>query len=739
MNPPNIQNLLLKIDQFKNQVPADLQVFFDSTLWLKRIKRETGVDLRDLQLRRDRASSHEALFEGIRPVGTVGHIMPGNSEWTPLLAILETAIAGNMSWVKLPSGSDKTKLESQLKQLGLDESVEVYTEREEIESLYKSADAISAWGSESSLEDIRAKVSPQTRFIPWGHRISFAYLSSWQNEAADLAQAMIKYEQQACSSPQICYLENASFDQAKEFAKSLALELSHYATSFPELDDSTWAELSNFTQTHLAESCLKQKHVIEADDQSYRIVVDSDPIFEASVLNRTIFIKTIKKGEIAKVLAPHRRLLQSAGVSKDYTSLMQTSEMLITAGVSRICPVSSMQDAHPLEAHDGEFSLSRFTRRVSVHAPGLALNVLPQPVASKGIPSKITNKSDFESSISPDADFYFKSGGSSAKPILSPFNYADYHLQMQVAADGLIAAGLDPQHDKTMNVFFGGGLYGGFLSFTDILEKTGCSQYPMSGYLDLDFVLDTIMSQKINVLLGMPSYMTTLFNRAEERSLSLPIKKIFFGGEAFSNDQRSWLKEFGVQTILSASYGSVDAGPLGYQCIHSKPGEHHVNTSIQHIEIVKNDEDVPCEANEVGRVLVSSLARTGVTISRYQIGDTAYWLEGLCPCGDHNPKLMLQGRIGDVFKFGGSFFNAQKIKSHIGDSGLQLVLKKTNLLDELIINSQLPKEVIQAQLFAMEDFREIVELEKSATYKIINSEKIAAVSGKVPLLVDQRQ
>tara|TARA_R110000868_G_scaffold16687_11_gene74221 strand:+ start:5794 stop:8013 length:2220 start_codon:yes stop_codon:yes gene_type:complete len=738
MKTPNVQELLRKIDNYRSQVPDDLKVFFDSSLWLKRVKRETGVDLRDDQLRRDRNSSHEALFEGTRPLGLIGHIMPGNSDWTPLLAILETSIVGNTSWVKLPSGSDKTILENQLKQLGLDESVSVYTEREEIEALYKMSDAISAWGSESSLEDIRKKISPQTRFIPWGHRISFAYLSDWKEEAFDLAQAIVKYEQQACSSPQVCYLEGASFEQAKDFAQKLAIELDNFSETFPELEEATWAELSNFTQTHRAESCLRDKFVIESADQTFRIVVDTDSSFEASVLNRTIFIKTIAKGEIVQALAPHRRLLQSAGVSKDYRSITQTSDLLIAAGVSRICPIASMQDAHPLEAHDGEFSLSRFTRRVSVHAPGLALNSLPKAQTVQSPMSAITTKADFESSSTSAADFYFKSGGSSSKPILSPFMYDDYHLQMQVAADGLIAAGLDPAQDKCMNVFFGGGLYGGFISFTDILEKTGACQYPMAGYLDLDFVVDILVSQKINVLLGMPSYITTLFKHAVNNDIKLPVKKIFFGGEPFSSEQRKWLGELGVESIFSASYGSVDAGPLGYQCMHSKPGEHHVNTSIQQIEIVKLNEDKACTPGEVGRVLVSSLARSGVTISRYQIGDTASWVDGDCACGDPSPKLMLQGRVGDIFKFGGSFFNAQKIKDIIDDSDVQLVLRKNDLLDELVIISNKESTQIERALLSMEDFKEIIVLEKSATFSISRETRVEAVSGKIPLLVDQR-
>src|SRR5690606_25745376 len=110
---PNILDLLERIDAFKTEVPDDIKVFFDSELWHKRARRELGVDLRDLSLRRDRASTNEALFESVRPVGLVGHIMPGNSDWTPLLAILESAVVGNKSWVKLPSGSDTNILNKQ--------------------------------------------------------------------------------------------------------------------------------------------------------------------------------------------------------------------------------------------------------------------------------------------------------------------------------------------------------------------------------------------------------------------------------------------------------------------------------------------------------------------------------------------------------------------------------------------------------------------------------------------------
>lgn len=735
---PNVLELLKNIDSMKSEVPAEVQGFFDSALWEARFRRETGRDLRDLCLRRDRSSTHDAIFESVRPLGLIGHIMPGNSDWTPLLALLETSVTGNTSWVKLPSGSSTELLISQLKRLGLEESVAVYTERNDIEELYKKSDAISAWGNESSLDEIRSKISSQTRFIPWGHRISFSYLTKWDDAATDLAEAIVKYEQQACSSPQVVYLEEASFDEAVSFAKELSQQLQSYSSSFPEIDDSSWAELSNFSETHFAESFLKEKMMIEATDKSYRIVVDTNAAFEASVLHRSIFIKTIKKNEIKEVLRPHRRLLQSAGISANPQDIAELCEELFDAGVSRVCTISQMQEAHPMESHDGEFSLSRFVKRVTLSNPALTVNAIHLALEVETQNVKISTKSDFSAQKVENAHYYFKSGGSTSAPVLSPFMLQDYHLQMQVAADGLIAAGLDPRTDRCMNLFFGGGLYGGFISFTDILEKIAAIQYPMAGYVDTDFVLDMIVKENVNVLLGMPSYLINLFKLAEQKDIRLPVKKIYFGGEPFSATQRNWLKEIGVEIINSASYGSVDAGPLGYQCQSCEPGVHHVNTTIQKIEIVDLEKDEPVLDGQVGRVLVSSLARSGISIQRYQIGDTAKWVSGTCECGDASPRLLLSGRVGDIFKFGGSFINAQSIMKKLEVKELQIELKHSDLKDCLIINSPQVTSNELSKLLELHDLHEVVELEKTASIEFKNTPFIKASSGKQPLVVDHR-
>ena len=82
---------------------------------------------------------------------------------------------------------------------------------------------------------------------------------------------------------------------------------------------------------------------------------------------------------------------------------------------------------------------------------------------------------------------YFRSGGSSGTPALSGFSYRDFQRQMRATADGLFAAGLDPARDRVMNLFFSGGLYGGFFSFAKVLELLDVTHLPMGAPADDDY------------------------------------------------------------------------------------------------------------------------------------------------------------------------------------------------------------------------------------------------------------
>ncbi len=372
---------------------------------------------------------------------------------------------------------------------------------------------------------------------------------------------------------------------------------------------------------------------------------------------------------------------------------------------------------------------------------------------------KIMTKSDFQNlNLSAEnSDLYFNSGGSSGVPKISIFTYDDYHRQMEVAAEGLYAAGLDPKVDLAMNLFFSGGLYGGFLSFFTILEKMQCRHLPMAAHPDYLFVADAIVRNKVTALLGMPSYLLQLFH-SQEKILkdSACIKKIFYGGEHFSVSQVNFFKEhFKIELIKSASYGSVDAGPLGYQCQLCTGSIHHLHHRLHNLEIVDMEKDEAVKAGEVGRLLVTSKVRKGQKIERYEIGDIGRWIMDPCDCGRTQPRFELLGRMGDVFRIGATFLNYQSLLRSFASelnysSYFQIHLlpaEKLNKeriifkLDQVVLN---PTDIVKIEklLLNVKDLLVAVKTDKTLEMNIelidTNDFEKSKGSGKIKNVVDHR-
>ncbi|HEX4048013.1 MAG TPA: acyl-CoA reductase, partial [Elusimicrobiota bacterium] len=91
---------------------------------------------------------------------------------------------------------------------------------------FQRADGVAAWGGEEAAREIRKLVPSSARLVEWGHKISFAYLA--KDRLADdavleaAAREVCAFEQQACSSPQVLYLETADWPEVEAFAARFA-------------------------------------------------------------------------------------------------------------------------------------------------------------------------------------------------------------------------------------------------------------------------------------------------------------------------------------------------------------------------------------------------------------------------------------------------------------------------------------------------------------------------------------
>lgn len=741
-----------------------------------KLKRELGGK-RPFSLRR--ISGDEDVFEAWQPLGLLVHVSPQNSFATGAMSVVEGLLAGNVNFLKT-GGSEPPFAQLFLEALAqadasgtLKESLiaaRISSRRSDLlAKVFAVADAIAAWGGEDALEAIRKLAPKHVPVVEWGHRISFIYLTP--GAAADpatleqIARECCEQEQQACSSPQCVYVDAEDWDALNRLADSLAAALSKVSPAIPRQapDDAAAAEITMVSQCHELEGAAGRARLIAAEDGAWRILVDARGALTPSPLYRSVWLKPLPRRKLVETLRPMRRYLQTVGLACALGDAAELTALLLAAGATRLRRPGEMSRSYAGEPHDGRYALQRYARRVSVQLPAGArgisgldeLAAFP-PLAWKA-PPPVTPKEAFHADAA-GAQLFFKSGGTSGAPKLSTFTYEQYDDDMHLGAEGLYAAGLDPKKDRAMNLFFSGGLYGGFLSIFSALERLRVVQYPMAAHADLELVGRAVVDQRVNVLLGMPSYLMSLFEKNAALFKSYGgVEKIFYGGEHFTAAQLRRLKEdFGVRLIRSGAYGSVDIGPMGFQCEHCEDGVHHLQQRLHSLEILKLDADVPVAGEEAGRLVFSPREPGSSKPLRYAIGDVGRWIAdgpAGCPCGRRSPRFKLLGRTGDVVRIGSMFLNYQKFAHILSSQGgyaghVQLVLAEDGLREKVVL--RLSKgaglSAAEGKRLCLEHYGDLAEAVVADKVLVFEAEELAAdafarspASGKLLRVVDSRK
>ncbi|WP_025109978.1 aldehyde dehydrogenase family protein [Pseudomonas sp. H1h] len=709
-----------------------------------------------------RIDYRQSRFERWSPLGLVVHITPANAPLLAFCAVLESLLSGNVNWLR-PSSSDGG-FTAQLLQalLECDPSGQLAgyvavlpTTTGQIGQLCKHANGVAAWGGERALHAIRQQLAPGCRWIDWGHRISFAYLTPDTLSPAVLdaiVDEVCRLDQQACSSPQWLLVDSDEPAVMEGIGTQLAEAFERRAGQWPALTptpEEASQIITSMAMARLAQSFTGQTGRVW-NARGWRVIWSHDRQLEPSALFRSLLLKPVPRELLAGTLLPWRNVLQSCALVCAPTQVGELARTLIAAGVTRIAPIGAIHDGYDGEPHDGVYALQRLSRRISVSLPpGMlsshaTLDRQPAPPALCDV--SIMDKQTFaDQPPDPAAQLYFRSGGSSGAPVLSGFSHDDFQRQMRAAADGLFAAGLDPAQDRVMNLFFSGGLYGGFSSFSKVLEQLEARHWPMGAPADDDYreIAQIIVEQQITVLIGMPGTLHRLFlNEQPTLRRYGAISKVFLGGEHLSEHTRELLQSCGVGLIRSALYGSVDAGPLGHACHATPDGVFHLMSDIQHLEIVDFDHDDPVSDGESGRLLVTSRARQGHSVRRYDLGDSGRWLPGPCECGLPSPRFELLGRHGKLLRIGTDFISLTTLAQHL-QAPFQLILDHgPEGLERMRLRSPQAPQETDRQLQAYPKLTSLVQtglltvdVEQCAVEQFLRNRH----SGKTPLLIDQRR
>jgi hypothetical protein len=237
------------------------------------------------------------------------------------------------------------------------------------EPLFAAADCITATGSDKALKEIARRVPQRARFCGYGHMLSFAFVSASALSGhralrivARAAEDVAAWDQQGCLSPHVIYVETGGTMMPESFAEHLAHELEAQEKVEPRgkisvSEAATISSRRSFYEVRAAHS--RETRLWQSKESTaWTVVYEADPQFQASCLNRFVYVKSVKNlTEALHGAEKVRGSLSTVGLAAPEEKEQELVRALARWGVRRICPIGSMQDPPVAWRHDGRPSL----------------------------------------------------------------------------------------------------------------------------------------------------------------------------------------------------------------------------------------------------------------------------------------------------------------------------------------------------------------------------------------------
>jgi Acyl-CoA reductase (LuxC) len=180
--------------------------------WVGAYDAETLLQWLDAELGDSRRL--EGWVDGSRvvPRGPVLHVVSGNTEHAAFQSVFRAILVGCRSWVKVPSAG-LTEFEEWAR------GIELLEVRRELPEEWRQPEVAVIYGGAETLDFFREWLSPETRIIPHGPKISAAFVFSVREGIhQDLADDIMRYGQRGCLSVQAIYVKG----DVESFCEKLA-------------------------------------------------------------------------------------------------------------------------------------------------------------------------------------------------------------------------------------------------------------------------------------------------------------------------------------------------------------------------------------------------------------------------------------------------------------------------------------------------------------------------------------
>ena len=341
------------------------------------------------------------------------------------------------------------------------------------------------------------------------------------------------------------------------------------------------------------------------------------------------------------------------------------------------------------------------------------------------------------------------SSGTTGKPTAIFHTREDVDCWAELMARCLYIAGAR-SHDVFQNMS-GYGLFTGGLGLHYGAERLGMWVIPAGAGNTARQIL-LIRDFHVTVIHATPSYAMHIAERMVqdgEDPKRLGIKIAALGAEPYTEEMRVKLQElYGFKVFNSYGLSEMNGPGVAFECGEQRGM--HIWEDAFLVEIVNPDTFEHARPGEVGELVLTTLRRDGMPITRYRTRDLTRILDGVCPCGIAHARLdRMVGRTDDMLIIRGVNVFPSQIEEVLmrhtwlgGNYVIQLTMREA--LDQMTVKVEIAKSTFDGSIETIRTQR--AELQKelreqvgfTVNVEIVEPGSLPASEGKARRVIDER-
>ncbi|MDA9951756.1 hypothetical protein N9D31_04170, partial [Oligoflexaceae bacterium] len=322
-----------------------------------------------------------------QPLGVVLHVLAGNVFTGGVGSWIEGALTRNVTILKM-SSSERVFMPLFLSSLlecdpdrvlsGATALIDYRSSQTEVMDVFKqSMDGIVVWGGEQAVRAYRDNLPARTKLIVFGPKLSLSVVTEGaQSEngiepiAKGLAQELSIWDQNACTAPQICYVQGKK--AAYKLAETMSKHMKKMEQEIPsgEIDLNAAVEIRKLRTLYEVNQLEgKGGYWSSGEDLKWSIFVDESVDLNPSPLHRTIRIIPFQSIEdVVDQVRLYRGYVQTVGLECAVDERLSVSRSLAKFGVIRMVSLGQMAGGEIDDPHDGAYDLPQFLNLVLIRS-----------------------------------------------------------------------------------------------------------------------------------------------------------------------------------------------------------------------------------------------------------------------------------------------------------------------------------------------------------------------------------